>query len=142
MICTWCNRSSRCPNIWTCSSAESQTAAGLLLCRTAKPQSSPNSSHRGVLKIGAIHTYLELYARMLVDLTPQVALVVADKADRDGNLYTGPNTEDTPGHRRSRGIPRRHRRGAGQRDRRYDLPRVDIPSRLDRFRGAEPESLI
>ena len=48
------------------------------------------------LSIGAIHTYLELYARMLVDLTPQVALVVADKADRDGNLYTGPNTEDTP----------------------------------------------
>jgi malonate decarboxylase alpha subunit len=48
------------------------------------------------VKIGAIHTYLELYARMLVDLTPQVALVVADKADRDGNLYTGPNTEDTP----------------------------------------------
>src|SRR6202162_1428239 len=48
------------------------------------------------LTIGAIHTYLELYARMLVDLTPQVGLVVADKADRDGNLYTGPNTEDTP----------------------------------------------
>jgi malonate decarboxylase alpha subunit len=48
------------------------------------------------VKIGAIHTYLELYARTLVDLTPQVALVVADKADRDGNLYTGPNTEDTP----------------------------------------------
>src|SRR4030081_2114103 len=47
-------------------------------------------------KIGAIHTYLELYARTLVDLTPQVALVVADKADRYGNLYTGPNTEDTP----------------------------------------------
>src|SRR6202790_3235322 len=48
------------------------------------------------VRIGAIHTYLELYARMLVDLAPQVALVVADKADRDGNLYTGPNTEDTP----------------------------------------------
>src|SRR5690349_22656040 len=48
------------------------------------------------LTIGAIHTYLELYARTLVDLTPEVALVVADKADRDGNLYTGPNTEDTP----------------------------------------------
>jgi len=48
------------------------------------------------LKIGAIHTYLELYARMLVDLTPQVALVAADQADRAGNLYTGPNTEDTP----------------------------------------------
>jgi malonate decarboxylase alpha subunit len=50
----------------------------------------------GSVKIGAIHTYLELYARMMVDLTPRVALVVADKADRHGNLYTGPNTEDTP----------------------------------------------
>jgi len=50
----------------------------------------------GSLKIGAIHTYLELYGRMLVDLTPRVALIVADKADRDGNLYTGPNTEDSP----------------------------------------------
>jgi malonate decarboxylase alpha subunit len=48
------------------------------------------------VKIGAIHTYLELYARMLVDLAPRVALIVADKADRNGNLYTGPNTEDTP----------------------------------------------
>jgi malonate decarboxylase alpha subunit len=47
----------------------------------------------GTVKIGAIHTYLELYARMLVDLTPRVALIVADKADRNGNLYTGPNTE-------------------------------------------------
>src|SRR5258707_7036235 len=50
----------------------------------------------GSLKIGAIHTYLELYGRMLVDLTPRVALVVSDKADRHGNLYTGPKTEDTP----------------------------------------------
>jgi malonate decarboxylase alpha subunit len=50
----------------------------------------------GTVKIGAIHTYLELYARMLVDLTPRVAMIVADKADRNGNLYTGPNTEDTP----------------------------------------------
>src|ERR1700729_4664553 len=38
----------------------------------------------GTVKIGAIHTYLELYARMLVDLTPRVALIVADKAHRDG----------------------------------------------------------
>jgi malonate decarboxylase alpha subunit len=29
-------------------------------------------------------------------LTPHVALIVARQADRDGNLYTGPNTEDTP----------------------------------------------
>ena len=48
------------------------------------------------LEIGAIHTYIELYARMFVDLTPQVALVCAEQADTAGNLYTGANTEDTP----------------------------------------------
>ena len=48
------------------------------------------------IKIGAIHTYLELYGRYFSDLTPQVSLVVADYADKDGNLYTGYNTEDTP----------------------------------------------
>jgi len=31
-----------------------------------------------------------------MDLTPHVALIAANQADRDGNLYTGPNTEDTP----------------------------------------------
>ena len=50
----------------------------------------------GALEVGAIHTYVELYARMFVDLTPRVALVAAEKADRFGNLYTGANTEDTP----------------------------------------------
>src|SRR5450755_4733105 len=50
----------------------------------------------GVLEIGAIHTYVELYARLLVDLAPNVVLVCAELADREGNLYTGPNTEDTP----------------------------------------------
>lgn len=50
----------------------------------------------GKLKLGAIHTYVELYARMFVDLMPDVALVCAEQADRQGNLYTGPNTEDTP----------------------------------------------
>jgi malonate decarboxylase alpha subunit len=50
----------------------------------------------GGIEIGAIHTYLELFARYFVDLTPKVALVAAQAADRHGNLYTGPNTEDTP----------------------------------------------
>ena len=48
------------------------------------------------IAIGAIHTYLELFARYFVDLTPRVALICAQAADREGNLYTGPNTEDTP----------------------------------------------
>ena len=50
----------------------------------------------GVLEIGAIHTYIELYARLLVDLIPNVVLVCAEQADQEGNLFTGPNTEDTP----------------------------------------------
>jgi malonate decarboxylase alpha subunit len=48
------------------------------------------------LIIGAIHTYVELYARLLIDLIPNVVLVCAEQADHEGNLYTGPNTEDTP----------------------------------------------
>ncbi|MDY0205239.1 MAG: malonate decarboxylase subunit alpha [Pseudomonas sp.] len=50
----------------------------------------------GLLEIGAIHTYVELYGRLLVDLTPNVALVAGFSADRHGNIYTGPSTEDTP----------------------------------------------
>src|SRR5579859_5642249 len=50
----------------------------------------------GKLDIGAIHTYVELYARLLVDLVPNVVLVCAEQADAEGNLYTGPNTDDTP----------------------------------------------
>jgi malonate decarboxylase alpha subunit len=50
----------------------------------------------GTIELGAIHTYLELFARYFIDLTPQVALIAAVSADRDGNLYTGPNTESTP----------------------------------------------
>lgn len=50
----------------------------------------------GTVQVGDIHTYLELYARLYVDLIPNVVLVAADKVDRDGNLYTGANTEETP----------------------------------------------
>ncbi|MFD4787394.1 malonate decarboxylase subunit alpha [Streptomyces sp. NPDC058459] len=50
----------------------------------------------GTVSIGAIHTYVELYARMVIGLRPDVALLCASGADENGNLYTGPNTEDTP----------------------------------------------
>jgi malonate decarboxylase alpha subunit len=50
----------------------------------------------GKIQLGAVHTYIELFARYFIDLTPNVALIAAVSADRDGNLYTGPNTEDTP----------------------------------------------
>lgn len=48
------------------------------------------------IQIGSIHTYLELYGRYFIDLTPNVCLITAHAADAEGNLYTGPNTEDTP----------------------------------------------
>lgn len=50
----------------------------------------------GKVQVGAIHTYLELFARYFVDLTPNVALIAADACDHHGNLYTGANTEETP----------------------------------------------
>jgi malonate decarboxylase alpha subunit len=50
----------------------------------------------GKIELGSIHTYLELFGRYFLDLTPRVALVAAVQADRNGNLYTGFNTEDTP----------------------------------------------
>jgi malonate decarboxylase alpha subunit len=50
----------------------------------------------GALEVGAIHTYLELYSRLFIDLRPHIVLAAAYKADRHGNLYTGASTEDTP----------------------------------------------
>src|SRR5215471_3679128 len=80
----------------------------------------------GKLEIGSIHTYIELYARMLIDLTPQVALVCAEQADRAGNLYTGANTEDTPTIVEATAF--RHGVVLAQVNEVVDeLPRVDIP---------------
>jgi malonate decarboxylase alpha subunit len=50
----------------------------------------------GILEIGAVHTYVELYARLYCNLIPNVALVCGFKADKHGNLYCGGSTEDTP----------------------------------------------
>jgi malonate decarboxylase alpha subunit len=78
------------------------------------------------LEIGAISTYIELYARMFVDLTPQVALVCAEKADPSGNLFTGPNTEETPTIVEAAAF--RHGIVIAQVNELTDeLPRVDIP---------------
>jgi malonate decarboxylase alpha subunit len=78
------------------------------------------------IAIGAIHTYLELFARYFVDLTPRVSLICAQAADRSGNLYTGPNTEDTPVIAEATAF----KRGiviAQVNEMRDTLPRVDIP---------------
>ncbi|ARK29800.1 malonate decarboxylase subunit alpha [Halalkalibacter krulwichiae] len=80
----------------------------------------------GQLTMGEIHTYVELYGRLFIDLTPSVALVAADKADAHGNLYTGPNTEETPTLVEAAAF----RDGiviAQVNELTDDLPRVDIP---------------
>ncbi len=87
----------------------------------------------GKLELGAIHTYIELFARYFVDLTPHVALTVARAADRQGNLYMGPNTEDSPAVIEATAL----KQGivAAQVNEVLDeLPRVDVPGdRIDFF---------
>lgn len=80
----------------------------------------------GQIRIGAIHTYLELFGRYFTDLTPRVSLVCAQAADRNGNLFTGGNTEDTPVIVEATAF----RRGivvAQVNEIVDDVPRVDIP---------------
>ena len=92
----------------------------------------------GKLKIGAIHTYLELFSRYFMDLTPRVALVAAEAADRHGNLYTGPNTEDTPAIAEATAF--KNGIVIVQVNRIVDvLPRVDIPSDWVDFVVASPQ---
>lgn len=79
------------------------------------------------VKIGAIHTYLELYGRYFVDLYPHVALLVADACDARGNIFTGFNTEDTA----LIAEATHFRQGivvVQVKEKRATLPRVDIPA--------------
>jgi malonate decarboxylase alpha subunit len=79
------------------------------------------------VKIGAIHTYLELYGRYFVDLYPQVAILAAEACDEQGNVYTGSNTEDSP----IIAEATRFKMGVvvvQVKEKLADLPRVDIPA--------------
>jgi len=92
----------------------------------------------GKLRIGAIHTYLELFGRYFIDLTPKVSLIAAQAADAQGNLYTGPNTEDTPAIVEATAF----KSGivVAQVDQIVDtLPRIDIPSDWIDFVVRAPE---
>jgi malonate decarboxylase alpha subunit len=79
------------------------------------------------IEIRAIHTYLELFGRYFLDLTPNVALIAAQAADAEGNLYLGPNTEDTPAIVEATAF-----KGgiviAQVNERLEKLPRVDVPA--------------
>ena len=90
--------------------------------------------------IGAIHTYVELYARLLVDLAPNVVLVCAEQADRDGNLYTGAEYRRHTRDRRGCRISRRNRDRAGERDRGHNY-RASIFPALGGRRGGSGSPL-
>ncbi|MFL6710314.1 MAG: malonate decarboxylase subunit alpha, partial [Massilia sp.] len=95
----------------------------------------------GKLNIGAIHTYLELFSRYFIDLAPRVCLVAAEAADPHGNLYTGPNTEDTPAIVEATAF--KNGIVIAQVNRIVDqgeaLPRIDIPGDWVDFVVASPE---
>ncbi len=97
-----------------------------------------------MLEIGAIHTYIELYSRLYVDLSPNVALIAGYKADRKGNLYTGPSTEDTPALVEAAafhdGIVIAQVNELV--DDECDLPRVDIPGSWIRLRGGCRQAVL
>ncbi len=64
------------------------------LCRRTKYARCPNDWRQNHEIRG--HSYVfGIYGRLFIDLIPNVVLA-ADKADRQGNLYTGYNTEETP----------------------------------------------
>ena len=80
------------------------------------PQSDavPRALNSGKIELGAIHTYIELFARYFVDLTPHVALTVARSADRDGQSVHGSKHGGFSRRHRSDRFQGRHRRRSGQ----------------------------
>lgn len=79
------------------------------------------------VRIGAIHTYLELYGRYFVDLCPNVALLVGDACDGKASIFTGFNIEDTT----LIAEATHFRQGivvVQVKEKRGTLPRVDIPA--------------
>ncbi len=53
----------------------------------------------GTMKLGDIHTYLELYGRLFIDLIPNVVLVAADKADERQFVHRFQYGRNTNNHR-------------------------------------------
>ena len=91
----------------------------------------------GTVHIGAIHTYVELYARMFTDLAPDVGAAVCDGGRRGGQPLHRAQHRGHPDDRRGGGLPRRtgdragrpHRRPCGPAEGRH-------PGRLGGSRGA------
>ena len=103
------------------------SAPRLFLFRPAGGRLARLVDGRASSNIGAIHTYLELFGRYFIDLTPRVSLIAAQAADRGRQSLHRAEHRRHAGHRGGDGIQERHRDRPGQRI--VDmLPRVDIPA--------------
>ena len=111
-------------------------AARLLLFRAAGRAARASWLARAASRSARSTPTSNCSRRYFVDLTPQVALVAAQAADAHGNLYTGPNTEDTPAIVEATAFSRRHRHRAGQRDWSTSAAARRHPGRLGRLRRA------
>jgi len=94
-IFIWSSQVSCCPSI-SMYSRRASRAGSIIPTPVRRQPASPGCYSAAKLNWELFIHILELFARYFVDLTPNVALIAAVCADRDGNLYTGPNTEDTP----------------------------------------------
>jgi malonate decarboxylase alpha subunit len=72
----------------------------------------------GILEIGAVHTYVELYARLLVDLVPNVVLVLCGAGGRERKSIYRSEHRGYTGDCRGGRVSRRHCDRAGQQSRR------------------------
>ena len=104
--CTWCSRCSRCPSISTCSRTASRASLDFSLLRPAGRAPGQARRRRQASRSARSTPTSSCSRRYFVDLTPNVALVAAHAADRDGNLYTGPEHRRHAGDRRGDRVQR------------------------------------
>ena len=77
----------------------------------------------GKIELGAVHTYLELFARYFIDLTPHVALIAGGQRRPVRQSLHRTQHRGHADRRRGDGLQGRHRHRAGERDRRQGAPR-------------------
>ena len=95
--CTWCSRCWRCPSISTCSSAASPRKLDFSFSGPQGARIAQLLGGRPASRSARSTPTSSCSRRYFVDLTPQRrAGRRRRRPTAHGNLYTGPNTEDTP----------------------------------------------
>ncbi len=95
----------------------------------------------GQIELGAVHTYLELFARYYVDLTPAGGVDRRGKRGSRRQSVHGPQYRGYPGDRGGHCVQGRHRHCPGQRDRRQTAA-CRHPGRLGELRHRERQAVL